>query len=410
MRIWLIQTGEPLPIKDNVRKMRTAHLAEKLSGKGHQVIWWTSAFDHFSKDWISEDDDTLIINDNYYIKTLKGCGYKANVSLARFIDHRRVAYKFRKISKSQVKPDIIVASYPPYDLAYQAVKYAKSKNIPVLVDVRDKWPDAFIDFMPDRMRKMAKSALFWDYRIAHRSLRMADGLISMMEMLLEWSLMHSKREKTWRDRVFYLGAEKIYTSGTRSKKIDDLVKKIGSKFVITFLGTFSNSYDPSICLQSARALSGEGIVFVLAGDGELFSTISKEADGIPNVIMPGWLNYDEMAVLLSYSHVGLCTAQKLFDAFPNKAFLYLSAGLPIVSAVQGEFKRILEDSKAGFSYLPGDLSGFNEHIKTLSRNPRLYGFMSRNAGAIFDKRFNADNIYEEYAEHVLRIAMQNKRS
>ena len=32
--------------------MRTGALTEVLTSRGHQVVWWTSAFDHFAKRWL----------------------------------------------------------------------------------------------------------------------------------------------------------------------------------------------------------------------------------------------------------------------------------------------------------------------------------------------------------------------
>jgi hypothetical protein len=43
MQIWLIQTGEPLALQPEVRKMRTGLLADHLVARGHQVRWWVSA-------------------------------------------------------------------------------------------------------------------------------------------------------------------------------------------------------------------------------------------------------------------------------------------------------------------------------------------------------------------------------
>lgn len=63
MNIWLIQTGEPVPVGDNIKKMRTAILADKLVERGHSVLWWVSAFDHFKKDWIFKRDTGLTIKD-----------------------------------------------------------------------------------------------------------------------------------------------------------------------------------------------------------------------------------------------------------------------------------------------------------------------------------------------------------
>lgn len=39
LNVWLVQTGEPLPLKGNVRKMRTGLIADKLLERGHSVYW-----------------------------------------------------------------------------------------------------------------------------------------------------------------------------------------------------------------------------------------------------------------------------------------------------------------------------------------------------------------------------------
>lgn len=46
MNIWFIQIGEILLLEEKARKMRTSLLAYKLVERGHNVLWWTSAFDH----------------------------------------------------------------------------------------------------------------------------------------------------------------------------------------------------------------------------------------------------------------------------------------------------------------------------------------------------------------------------
>ena len=96
MNIWLIQIAEPLPISNDVRKMRTSMLADELIRRRHEVTWWTSAFDHFEKSWLFNKEKELEYEDNFRIQLLKGIGYRKNVSIRRIIDHRLIARKFQK--------------------------------------------------------------------------------------------------------------------------------------------------------------------------------------------------------------------------------------------------------------------------------------------------------------------------
>ena len=51
MRIWLVQRAESTPHDDNGnrRLLRIGILAEIMQSLGHEVVWWTSAFDHVGK-------------------------------------------------------------------------------------------------------------------------------------------------------------------------------------------------------------------------------------------------------------------------------------------------------------------------------------------------------------------------
>jgi len=117
---------------------------------------------------------------------------------------------------------------------------------------------------------------------------------------------------------------------------------IKNRFVITFVGTFVRNNNPSILIDCAEKLIDSDICFILAGNGELFNEIQNRATSLPNVFLPGWLNQGEIDILLKHSHIGICPTSHIRGAFPNKTFLYLSAGFPVISSFQGGRKEIIE--------------------------------------------------------------------
>ncbi|MBU4252058.1 MAG: glycosyltransferase, partial [Candidatus Omnitrophica bacterium] len=114
--------------------------------------------------------------------------------------------------------------------------------------------------------------------------------------------------------------------------------------------------------------------------------------------------------LLRLSMVGVCPTTKIADFFPNKAFLYLSAGLPVISSFQGDLKEIIKERQIGFYYPPNDVDVLVDCIDKLHKDKEFYVKMSANVRNVFDEMFDADKIYEEYAEHVERIALNAKAS
>lgn len=133
-----------------------------------------------------------------------------------------------------------------------------------------------------------------------------------------------------------------------------------------------------------------------------------KVSSMTNVILTGWLNATEIMTLLQCSHIGVCPATKDIDLFPNKAFAYLSTGLPVVSAFQGDLKEIIEKYGVGLSYTYNDVESIINSIIKLYGNRDLYKEMSENARRIFDEMFDAEKIYKEYVEHIEEVVARYK--
>jgi len=405
VRVWLVQTGESLPL-GRERKLRTSLMAEKLLEKGHSLTWWTSAFDHLTKRWLWDKDEEILLRKDFRIVALKGVGYRRNISVARFIDHRKVAAKFRCRTYKSEKPDVVVVSMPPHDLAYEAVRYAKENNIPVIVDIRDLWPDIFVERFGKITRFVMKAALSNDFNMLRKTLKWANSITAVTKPFLEWGLNYAGRDMTPTDKVFYLGCSK--GSSTSSKLVSDRIRSlkdaVQGKFTVGFLGTFAHYHNPEIIVDAAERLKDKDIQFIIAGDGEFYDKIQAKANSLPNVHITGWLDAADIYAILGLFHVGVCPTGKDAVLFPNKAFTYLSAGLPIVSAFGGELKEILEKEQIGLYCRPGDVGSLVTALETLYINPSLWQEMAENARKVFSTRFDADIVYNDYSEHIERVA------
>jgi glycosyltransferase involved in cell wall biosynthesis len=410
IKVWVLQIGEPLPIDVSTKKLRTTFLTDKLIERGHSVIWWTSSFNHLRKQWYFEDDAEFHVDKNLTIKALKGVGYSKNISFLRLLDHRIIAWKFRRYALEMAQPDIIICSLPSYDLAFEAVSYARKRGIPILIDIRDQWPDNFLDALPVSIRRLARLALYSEFSMLNRLLKDADGIVSMTNALLEWGLSNAEREKTWRDKVFYLGCRQDESSiqPDVNNKLYFLPRLKGN-LVVTFIGTFASYHNPEIIIDCAKILADKKIFFVIAGDGELGDYLKVKASKLSNVLFPGWLNQLEITTLLKNSDVGICPSghlkNKLF--FPNKAFAYFSEGLPVLTSFEGDMADVIEKLRIGMRY--DNITGLVEAVTYLYNDRKSLEIMSNNTRKAFKEKFDADLIYECYADHVAKVAEKGAR-
>jgi len=411
MIVWLLQTGETLPLQNGVRKMRTSLLADKLLKRGHNVFWWASAFEHQRKLMISRKDRNFDISERYIIRVLRGCKYRKNISLLRYLNYQAVALKFRMQSKKFPKPDVIVASMPDHFLAYEAARYARKNGIPFLVDIRDLWPDIFLDrFRSMGLYGLGKLVLALDFIRLTFLLNNADSMIAVSKGYLNWGLNKIGRPERSFDKVFYLGYKNSKARNQvhedESSCIPDLLKGRENQKLFVFIGTFGVSYELELILDAAghfEKLRKSNICFVLAGKGDKSDIIKKKAAGLHNVVLPSWIGENEINVLLKRAYVGLVPCRSVENTMPNKTFEYLSAGLPLISSLEGEMAELVDQHGFGLNYLPGDLEGLCRCIERLAFDFKLHEVMSENALDFFKKHGDADKIYDEYAKHIERV-------
>jgi glycosyltransferase involved in cell wall biosynthesis len=226
--------------------------------------------------------------------------------------------------------------------------------------------------------------------------------------LLEWGLQRAQRPKGPQDKIFYLGAAAPPNADGEPvvrRSWDDLA----GKFVVTYVGTFGYYNSPLVLIEAARLLEERSTVkhrmaFVLAGDGVMRSKVTEAASNLHDVTFPGWVGSEDLPQLLRASTVAVLPWSSAASAFPNKAFHYLQAGLPIAASVTGELGQLLCEYNAGFSFQPHSSAQLAEHLERWFDDRRLVETMSVNAKRLAEERLDGSQIYAAFAAHVENIA------
>lgn len=409
--IWILQTGENLPVTGEERLLRSGRLAQELARRGHSVTWWTSAFDHHRKTWVACDQPELRVSGHLRLRFLRGCGYSSNVSLRRYADHALVARQFTRQCGHLPRPDVLVINLPDHQLAHRAARWAVANSIPYILDLRDRWPLDIVDRMGNAtLRTAARVALWRDQRMTAYALRHARSLVTMMEGFLPWGQAIGGRQAINRDRVFHLGAFAVGTPTGMSS--NESVRKAldgssSASLVVAYIGTMGASYNPLPLLQAARTLlarHGGRIAFIFAGKGDFYAQLESESAGLAGVHLTGWLDQQDVGRIASRAQLGVIPATEVFPAFPNKAFTYLSAGIPLVSMLQGEIAAVIEREGVGTSIKPGDIAGLTAAIERYLLHPEEQRAAAAKAADLFRTRYDARVIDSSYADHVEAIA------
>ena len=423
MRVWLIHMGEPLPIDKNDKPLRMSMLAKLLVQKGHRVVWWTSTFDHVRKKQRFYKDTNIKIKNNFNIILLYSIGYRKNISVFRFINHYLIGCKFFKYAQKEPKPDIILCSLPTLKLSLSAVKYGKKMNVPVVLDMRDMWPEVFLDFIPSWAKRIANILFLPMYIMLNKACINATCITGITRGFVEWGVKCANRSATNFDRYFPFGYSKIQPNVEDIKKANNFWKRLGiiknsNKLNVCFLGLLGQSFIPEFTnvINAARKIKIKKypIQFVICGSGDNLSFYKEKSIDCDNIIFPGWINAPQIWTLLRMSSVGLLPYQNnksFVISLPTKSIEYLSAGLPIVSSLKGVLGELLSTNNCGITYESENADDLVSKLVYLYNHPELLKRMSKNADALYKEKFVAEKVYNDminYLEYVSSSYLKDK--
>jgi glycosyltransferase involved in cell wall biosynthesis len=414
MRVWLIVTGEPLP-SESSRPHRIGILAKLMADLGHEVTWWASAFDHQTKTFISNQDKTISHSPRQDIVLMHtSVGYARNLSLQRIRNHQLVARKFEQLAEMATLPDVIFCCFPTIELSQAAVQFGARHGIPTIIDVRDLWPDIFVTPFPTFLRPLIHGLIHGLRKQTRAIFSQCTAVTAISSQYLQWALNYGSRKVPPPTGIFPLSYERHPLTDLERDTCDERLTAMGidpGRTIIWFVGTFGQTYDLDVVIHAARALSKvrSDLQFVFSGEGERGPGWQTMAAGLGNVIFTGWIDKTGLASLSQKAAIGLLAySPDAPQGLPNKIFEYMSAGIPMLSSLQGEAKDLLEQHRIGYSYGSGQGQGFLEKLLLIVDDPAGAKAMGVRAKQVFQEHFAPETVYPALIQFIETIAEQHR--
>jgi glycosyltransferase involved in cell wall biosynthesis len=147
------------------------------------------------------------------------------------------------------------------------------------------------------------------------------------------------------------------------------------------------------------------ILFVLLGDGKEKPALMKQAAemGLTNLLFLPPLPKSSMPQALAAADACLAVLQPLplySTVYPNKVFDYMAAGRPVLLAIDGVIREVVEGAQAGLFVAPGDPESLATAVLQLACDPALCRQMGLNARRCVEERFDRAQLAEKFARLV----------
>jgi glycosyltransferase involved in cell wall biosynthesis len=292
--------------------------------------------------------------------------------------------------------DVVWGTSPPIFQGVTAWLLARLKHIPLLFEVRDLWPTFAIAVGVLRNPILIKLSYWLErflYRRADRVVVNSPGYVAHV----------MERGARYVDLVPNGANPEMFDPANGGLAFRS-ANHLEDKFVVLYAGAHGLSNDLGVVLEAAKMLQDgtvpSEIAFIFLGDGKEKPTLQKQAAGmgLSNVMFLPPVPKSEMAEALAGADACLAILKPLEEyktTYPNKVFDYMAAGRPVVLAIDGVIRAVIEAASCGIFAQPGDPSALAEAIRKLSANKSKARIMGLRGRKYLEEHFSRAVIAEK---------------
>ncbi len=270
--------------------------------------------------------------------------------------------------KTKRKYDIILVTSPPLFVGITAYVLSLLKRAPFVFEVRDLWPESAIDTGILKNGLIIKFSYWFEKFIYKRA-----KLINVLTPAFQNKLIREKNVPT--EKVIFIPNAADFSISEKILENFDaegFKKELGliDKFVITYVGAHGVANHLIQLVDAAKDLTDTNVVFQLIGAGmrkEELREVVKES-GLENVIFRNPISKQEIFKYILASDVGASVLKKA-DTFKtiysNKTFDYMSCKKPILLAIDGVSRNLVETANCGIYVEPENIQDIVQGVLKL---------------------------------------------
>jgi glycosyltransferase involved in cell wall biosynthesis len=292
--------------------------------------------------------------------------------------------------------DLVWGTSPPIFQGLTAWALARIKRLPFLFEVRDLWPAFAIAVGVLKNPLLIKLSEWLERFLYHQ----ADQVVVNSPGFIT----HVKSRGAHRVELVPNGTDTSMFNPNVDGTAFRVSNGLEGKFVALYAGAHGLSNDLGTLLEAAKMLLPRtDIIFVLLGDGKDKPALQAQAfrDGLKNLFFLPPIPKVEMPSALAASDacIAILKPVEMYKTtYPNKVFDYMASGKPIVLAIDGVIREVIENACGGIPIQPGDPDALSQAILLLADDPELAHRLGQQARryvqANFDRVILASRLME----------------
>jgi glycosyltransferase involved in cell wall biosynthesis len=301
------------------------------------------------------------------------------------------------------KYDIVLVTSPPLFLGFTGYVLSRVKGIPFIFEVRDLWPESAIDTGILKNKLMIKAAFRFE-KFVYRKAALINVLTPAFrdKLINEKGVLPKKVIMIPNGADFRISEQLLHSfdsSGFRNKM------NWNEKFVITYVGAHGVANHLEQIFDAAELLKETPVLFVLIGMGMRKPNLiaDKERRGLENVLFIDPVPKEEIFKYILASDMGASVLKKV-DAFKtiysNKTFDYMSCKKPVLMAIDGVSKELIEEAEGGSYVEPENPEAYRSVIMGYLKNKERLVIEGENGFRYVKENFDREVLATRYLEFI----------
>jgi len=177
------------------------------------------------------------------------------------------------------------------------------------------------------------------------------------------------------------------------------------RFVVSYIGTMGMAHGLETLLEAARLLQFRSpqVLFLLLGEGAEKQRLVNltRSQGLTNVCFVDQQSRERIPAYICASDACLVMLKKadLFKTvLPTKLLEFMSCARPVILAVDGEARRIMDEAGAGIFVEPQNSADLAAAIVRLAGDPELCNLLGSNGRRYVADHFSRQQTAERYID------------
>lgn len=303
--------------------------------------------------------------------------------------------------KTNGKFDIIVVTSPPLFVGITAYVLSIFKRVPFIFEIRDLWPESAID-TGVLTNKMIIRFAYWFESFIYKKAKLINVLTPAFRDVLinKKNIPESKICFIPNAADFSISEELLQNFDAKSYR-----KELGidENFVITYVGAHGVANHLVQIIDTAEKLKDTNVLFLLIGDGMQKATLIEDVQNrkLKNIKFIDSVPKKEVFKYILASDLGASVLKKndtFKTVYSNKTFDYMSCKKPILMAIDGVSRDLVEKANAGVFVEPENSNDFSEKIRYYMNNLNLIPEQGESGYKYAKEHFDRDILAKEYID------------